>query len=271
MPELPEVETTRLGITPLIEHQTIEKVIVRQAQLRWPVPKTINGKCKGQSINRVARRGKYLLLKLEHGTVIMHLGMSGSLRVIACRTPADKHDHVDFVLSNGQCLRLRDPRRFGAVLYTNQDPYQHKLLKDLGPEPLSREFNSEYLYKKSRKRQLAIKSFIMDSRIVVGVGNIYASEALFKAGVHPKKVAGKVTSEQYKALTKAIKSVLKAAIKAGGTTIRDFSSSDGRPGYFTQSLKVYGRKGLPCPTCGKPISHSVIGQRATYYCTHCQK
>ena len=271
MPELPEVETTRRGIAPRIKNQTVEKVIVRQGKLRWPIPKTLNSKLKGQTIDKVQRRGKYLLLSTNVGTVIMHLGMSGSLRVIDCNTAHDKHDHVDIVFKNGNCLRLKDPRRFGAVLFTTKDPYQHKLLKDLGPEPLEKEFDGDYLFNKSRKRSQNIKAFIMDSKIVVGVGNIYASESLFKAGIHPKKAAGKISKANYAKLARAIKSVLQAAIKAGGTTLRDFTSSDGRPGYFRQSLKVYDRQGLPCPKCGKAITKSVTGQRATYYCTQCQK
>jgi len=271
MPELPEVETTRRGISPRIKHKTIENVTIRHRQLRWPIPANLKAKCKGQIIKDVSRRGKYLLIKLDTGTIIMHLGMSGSLRVIDCNIPPEKHDHIDIVLNTDKCLRLRDPRRFGAVLFTTGDPLEHKLLKHLGPEPLEKDFNATYLFNKSRKRNLAVKLFIMDSKVVVGVGNIYASESLFKAGIHPKKAAGKITKEQYASLARAIKSVLKAAIKSGGTTLRDFTSSDGSPGYFSQSLKVYGRKGEPCSKCGKTITHSVIGQRATYYCTHCQK
>jgi len=271
MPELPEVETTCRGIAPCITDQTIANVIVRQAKLRWPIPKNLNTKLKGKTVNSVRRRGKYLLLGSDTGTVIIHLGMSGSLRIIDSRTPPEKHDHIDLVFKNGQCLRLRDPRRFGAVLFTAGDPYQHKLLASLGLEPLEKNFNADYLFNKSRKRSISIKSFIMDSKVVVGVGNIYASESLFKAGIHPKKAAGKVSKEKFGLLVKAIKTVLKAALKSGGTTLKDFTSSNGKPGYFKQSLNVYGRKGLPCPTCAKAITHSIIGQRATYYCTQCQK
>ncbi len=271
MPELPEVETTRRGIHKHVEHQTIKKVIIRQAKLRWPVPGTLTKKLAKQVIHNVTRRAKYLILSCDAGHVILHLGMSGSLRVVKADTPAEKHDHVDFVFTNGKCLRLRDPRRFGAVLFTKDDPNEHKLIKSLGPEPLSKSFTAQHLFDRSRKRSLTIKSFIMDSKIVVGVGNIYASEALFRAGIHPKRAAGKVTKEKYTLLTTAIKQVLKAAIKAGGTSLRDFTKSDGKPGYFKQSLKVYGRKGEPCYQCKKPISHAVIAQRSTYYCTHCQK
>jgi formamidopyrimidine-DNA glycosylase len=270
MPELPEVETTRRGITPHIQDHVITHVIVRDRRLRWPIPRNLNDKLQDQRILRVNRRGKYLLLTTTGGTLIMHLGMSGSLRVLNCNAPAAKHDHVDLVLDNGHCLRLRDPRRFGAVLFTDTDPMQHALLKNLGPEPLSDAFTGEYLFNKSRKRSVCIKSFTMDSRIVVGVGNIYANEALFAAGIHPRRAAGKVTRAQYALLAQAIKQVLRAAIRAGGTTLRDFTHSDGNPGYFRLSLQVYDREGEPCPKCGKPITHAMIAQRSSYYCTHCQ-
>lgn len=270
MPELPEVETTRRGILPYIQGRSIAAIHVRDRRLRWPVPRDLNSKLEGQHILDVVRRGKYLLLHTEVGTVIIHLGMSGSLRVIDCDTPHEKHDHVDIVLDNRQCLRLRDPRRFGAVLFTADDPLHHELLRELGPEPLSTQLTGNYLFQKSRKRTASIKAFIMDSHVVVGVGNIYASEALFAAGIHPRRAAGKVTREQYALLAQAIKDVLRAAIKAGGTTLRDFTHSDGKPGYFRQSLQVYAREGEPCPHCGKPISQAVIAQRASYYCTHCQ-
>lgn len=271
MPELPEVETTRRGITPHVQGHVIEQIIVRDRRLRWPVPRDLTTKLQGHAIQAVERRGKYLLLTTEVGSLIIHLGMSGSLRVLACDTPCEKHDHVDIVLDTGQCLRLRDPRRFGAVLFSEGDPLQHELLRELGPEPLSNAFSDEYLFNKSRKRTASIKSFIMDSHIVVGVGNIYANEALFAAGIHPRRAAGKVTREKYALLTQAIKDVLRAAIKAGGTTLRDFTSSDGKPGYFRQSLQIYDREGEPCPKCGKPITQAVIAQRASYYCTHCQQ
>ncbi|MEJ2361949.1 MAG: bifunctional DNA-formamidopyrimidine glycosylase/DNA-(apurinic or apyrimidinic site) lyase [Gammaproteobacteria bacterium] len=270
MPELPEVETTRRGIRPHIEGHRIKQMIVRDRRLRWPVPRQLESVLANQVIRGVSRRGKYLLLFLPNGTLIIHLGMSGSLRVVPGNTPPQKHDHLDIVLDDGQCLRLRDPRRFGAVLFTETDPLQHELLRKLGPEPLSGEFTGEYLFRHSRKRTTSIKAFIMDSHVVVGVGNIYANEALFAAGIHPRRQAGKVTRAQYQQLAMAIKSVLQAAIKAGGTTLRDFSRSDGKPGYFRQSLLIYDRAGLPCPHCGKPITHAVIAQRASYYCTHCQ-
>lgn len=270
MPELPEVETTRRGIAPHVEGRTIQAIIVRDRRLRWPVPHNLNARLQGQTIRAVTRRGKYLLLTTPVGTLIIHLGMSGSLRVLPCETPHAKHDHLDVQLDSKQCLRLRDPRRFGAVLFTHDDPQQHELLRELGPEPLSADLTAEYLFNKSRKRTSCIKSFIMDSHIVVGVGNIYANEALFAAGIHPRRAAGKVTLAQYTALVAAIKKVLRASIKAGGTTLRDFTRSDGKPGYFRLSLQIYDHAGEPCPRCGKPITQAVISQRATYYCTHCQ-
>jgi formamidopyrimidine-DNA glycosylase len=271
MPELPEVETTRRGITPHLQNQIIEDVIVRQRQLRWPVPRNLKTMLHGQSIEQIDRRGKYLLLKTANGTLIMHLGMSGSLRVLPCNTPAQKHDHLDLVLHNGQCLRFRDPRRFGTVLWTREDPLHHKLLKQLGPEPLSGQLSGEYLWQRSRGRKLTIKQFIMDSKIVVGVGNIYANEALFLAGIHPRRQAGRISRERYALLAKAIKQVLRAAIKQGGTTLRDFTASNGEPGYFRLKLRVYERAGQPCTHCGNPIKHTVIGQRSSYYCSQCQK
>jgi len=270
MPELPEVETTRRGIEPHILGNTLSRVVVRNARLRWPVPRQLNRTLAGQSVQSLQRRGKYLLLGFASGTVIIHLGMSGSLRVLDCTAPQQKHDHVDFQFQNGQCLRLRDPRRFGAVLYTSKDPLQHKLLAGLGPEPLEPGFSGEHLFRRSRGKTIAVKLFIMNSRIVVGVGNIYANEALFLAGIHPRRSAGRVSAERYGRLAQAIKTVLRAAIKAGGTTLRDFTAEDGRPGYFQQQLHVYGKAGEPCSRCGTAIRHVSLGQRATYYCPHCQ-
>ena len=271
MPELPEVETTRRGITPHIENNTIKKVIVRNRSLRWPIPSGLNTKLKKQKIISVERRAKYLLLKTDIGTLIMHLGMSGSLRILAANEPAEKHDHFEIQFEDGNCLRLRDPRRFGAVLWTKDDPEEHKLLINLGPEPLDKTFNAELLFEKSRKRKTTIKQFIMDAKIVVGVGNIYASESLFLAGIHPKRLAGKITKQHAKDLTAAIKKILRQAIKQGGTTLKDFKSSDGKPGYFQQKLKVYDRKNEACVSCKKPIKQITLGQRSTFYCTHCQK
>jgi formamidopyrimidine-DNA glycosylase len=270
MPELPEVETTRRGITPHLEGQTIADVIVRQPKLRWDVPRNLKQLLTGQVITGVTRRAKYLLLTTGNGTLILHLGMSGSLRVTTPQTPPEKHDHVDIILGNGQCLRLRDPRRFGAVLWTSDDPNNHALLRQLGPEPLEADFNVDYLYTRSRKRKQSIKQLLMDSHIVVGVGNIYASEALFQAGIRPGIAAGRVSRHQIERLVQSIREVLKAAIHQGGTTLRDFTASDGKPGYFQQQLYVYGRAGESCRVCDTPIKLIKQGQRATYYCPHCQ-
>lgn len=270
MPELPEVETTRRGIEPHIVGRTISKVVVHNANLRWPVPRNLNKALAGLKVASLTRRGKYILIGFTSGSVIIHLGMSGSLRMVGCDTARNKHDHVEFVFNNNQCLRLRDPRRFGAVLYTTDDPLQHKLLAKLGPEPLQRTFSGRHLYELSRNKKVAVKLFIMNSANVVGVGNIYANEALYLAGIHPKRVAGRLSAAHYDRLAKAIKKVLRAAIKAGGTTLRDFTAEDGRPGYFQQKLNVYGKAGEPCPRCGTTIKHINLGQRATYYCPHCQ-
>lgn len=270
MPELPEVETTLRGIVPHVQGHTVHHVIIRNTQLRWPIPKKLVSVIKGQLVQSISRRAKYLLFKTPVGTLIMHLGMSGSLRIVTKDTPAQKHDHFDLVFTQGHCLRLRDPRKFGAILWTTKPVAQHKLLRHLGPEPLSDEFNANYLYTHSRKRKLTIKQFIMDSKIVVGVGNIYASETLFLAQIHPARSAGRISKQRYAQLVEAVKSVLTAAIKQGGTTLRDFTASDGRPGYFTQQLAVYNRKGKPCIHCNAPIQHIVLGQRSTFYCKHCQ-
>jgi len=271
MPELPEVETTRKGIAPHLQGRTVREVIVRQRKLRWPVPRNLNALLQNQVIEQIDRRGKYLLLRMNKGTLLIHLGMSGSLRILPSQTPVQKHDHVDIVLDNGQCLRLRDPRRFGAVLWTRGDPLQHKLLAALGPEPLSNAFDADYLWQKSRGRKLAIKAFIMDSKVVTGVGNIYANEALYLAGIHPGRAAGRIARARYAELVNAIKQVLEAAIRQGGTTLRDFTASDGKPGYFRQQLHVYEREQRPCHQCGKPLQQVVISQRASYYCRYCQR
>lgn len=271
MPELPEVETTRKGILPHLLNHTVTRVIVRNKNLRWPVPAGLNNKLKQQQIISIDRRAKYLLLQFKHGTLIIHLGMSGSLRILPCDSAVEKHDHFELQLDTQQCMRLRDPRRFGAVLWTTKDPMQHKLLIHLGPEPLTADFDPDHIYQQSRNRKTTIKQFIMDSKIVVGVGNIYASEALFLAGIHPKRPAGKISRPRFQALTRAIKNVLSQAIQQGGTTLKDFTASDGKPGYFKQQLNVYDRKGEPCNRCKKPVKQETIGQRSTYYCTSCQK
>lgn len=271
MPELPEVETTRRGIEPHVVGKTVRSVVLRQRSLRWPIPARITKVLPGQIIEEVSRRGKYLFLRTAVGSVIIHLGMSGSLRVTNKNEPAEKHDHVDFVFTDDCVLRLHDPRRFGAVLWTARSPLQHKLIASLGPEPLSDEFNVDYLFQRSRKRKQAIKPFIMDSKIVVGVGNIYASEALFRAGIRPTVAAGRVSRARYQRLVQAIKDVLAAAIKSGGTTLRDFTNGEGKPGYFQQSLQVYGRAGEVCHVCGATIKQIQQAQRASYCCPHCQR
>ncbi|CAG9295251.1 bifunctional DNA-formamidopyrimidine glycosylase/DNA-(apurinic or apyrimidinic site) lyase [Celerinatantimonas diazotrophica] len=270
MPELPEVETSRRGIAPYLLHQCVSDVIVRQRKLRWPIPETI-AHLNEQVIDAVERRAKYLLLKTKAGVCIIHLGMSGSLRIVDKSTPVGKHDHVDWCLANGNVLRLCDPRRFGAVLWWELPLEVHPLLSKLGPEPLTDAFNAKRLYQCSRGRTLAVKQFIMDNAVVVGVGNIYANEALFHAGIHPKLSAGQIGLKRYEKLAWEIKAVLTEAIKQGGTTLRDFSKADGKPGYFKQELAVYGRDGLACPVCGCQIQSMRIGQRNTFYCPNCQK
>jgi len=270
MPELPEVETTRCGIAPYVEGQQVELVIIRQPKLRWTVPNSLH-EVEGQTINAVTRRAKYLLLHATTGCVILHLGMSGSLRVIDKSLKAEKHDHVDIILSTGKALRLHDPRRFGAVLWTKNNPLQHKLLTKLGPEPLSDAFHATLLYKTSRKRRVSIKPFIMNAHIVVGVGNIYASEALFMAGISPEVTAGNISLLGYKALVDAIKTVLTSAIEQGGTTLRDFVQAEGKPGYFQQQLRVYGQAGKQCTICSTLIRKITQGQRSSFYCPQCQK
>jgi formamidopyrimidine-DNA glycosylase len=270
VPELPEVETSRRGIAPWVEQQEVCGVIVRDRRLRWPVPVDIDNRLPGQRIRSVGRRAKYLLLDTAAGTAMLHLGMSGSVRIIDQDEPAGKHDHVDIRFQSGKALRFRDPRRFGSLLWA-ENPFEHALLRDLGPEPLSDSFDGDYLWRAAQGRKVSIKPFIMNASVVVGVGNIYASEALFRAGIHPKRSAGRVARERMHRLTAAIQSVLQRAIDAGGTTLRDFHGGDGEPGYFRQQLDVYGRVGLPCRNCDTPITSIVLGQRSTYYCKRCQR
>jgi len=270
MPELPEVETTLRGIEPHLLNQRVTRVVVRDPRLRWPVPKEVK-KAEGQRFVSLERRGKYLLLKLQQGGLILHLGMSGSLRILQQPMAPQKHDHVDVELENGVCLRFNDPRRFGAFLWVDGDMQAHELLRDLGPEPLSADFTADYIYQRSRGRQLAIKNFIMNGHIVVGVGNIYASEALFMAGIHPQRAAGRVSRQRYEGLVAAIRDVLERSIRRGGTTLRDFVNSEGAPGYFAQELLVYDRAGSDCFQCGSAIKQKVIGQRSSYYCPACQR
>ena len=271
MPELPEVEITRRGIEPGLLGNTIASVTVRNPALRWPVSPELRQMVTGQPVYHVSRRAKYLLIGLPNGTVLIHLGMSGSLRLMGTASAATKHDHVEFLFNDGACLRLRDPRRFGCVLWTDGDPLAHPLLCGLGPEPLESAFDADWLFTRSRRRRVSIKSFIMDGRVVVGVGNIYASEALFHAGIHPLRAAGRISRQRFVVLVETIRDVLSRAIVQGGTTLRDFVHSDGQPGYFSRHLSVYGRKGEPCETCAKPIIHCVLGQRSTFYCSVCQR
>ena len=270
MPELPEVETTRQGIQPYLQGQEISKVVIRHRGLRWPIPDGLETLLKGQTVHQITRRAKYLLLRCDTGTLIIHLGMSGRLRVLDNDDHIGKHDHVDIFSGNGYVLRFTDPRRFGAVLWTTDDPNLHPLIAHLGPEPLSDAFDTDYLYQRSRGRSTAIKPFIMNGEIVVGVGNIYANEALYLAGIHPAKSAGKISKTKMVLLVEKIKFVLNKAVQAGGTTLRDFRKSDGKPGYFAQELSVYGREGEPCICCGQPIQCIRQAQRATYFCRQCQ-
>lgn len=270
MPELPEVEVSRQGISPYLCGNNITKIVVRDARLRWPIPETIH-QLEGHIIQKVTRRGKYLLFETAIGTSILHLGMSGSLRIMDIGEVVNKHDHLDIELSNGKLLRLNDPRRFGAFLWTQAPWAEHKLLAKLGPEPLSDDFDGQLLFERSRKRSLAIKNFIMNAQVVVGVGNIYANEALFRAGILPTTATNKVSKKSYLKLAKEIKIVLAEAIKQGGTTLKDFTSSNGKPGYFAQQLHVYGREGEACSACENKIEQIKIGNRATYFCSRCQK
>ncbi|AJR07209.1 bifunctional DNA-formamidopyrimidine glycosylase/DNA-(apurinic or apyrimidinic site) lyase [Photobacterium gaetbulicola] len=268
MPELPEVEVSRMGIAPHVTNQTVTEIVVRNPKLRWPVPEEIRH-IEGQVIRRVSRRAKYLMLETDAGYAIIHLGMSGSLRVLPTGIPPEKHDHVDLCLSSGEVLRYNDPRRFGAWLW-QPDQGEHPVLAKLGPEPLSEGFTAAYLQEKAKGKRTAVKQFIMDNHVVVGVGNIYANESLFAAGIHPKREVGKISAQRLALLVDEIKSVLAFAIEQGGTTLKDFKNADGKPGYFAQELQVYGKGGEPCPRCDKPLSEVKIGQRSTVYCSACQ-
>ena len=269
MPELPEVETTLRGIRPHLEGRTLREVIVRESRLRWPVSDEVAG-LAGSRVLGLSRRAKYLLIRLEPGVLLIHLGMSGTLRVVDASVPLRKHDHVDLLLDDGQVLRFNDPRRFGTVLFQAGDQ-PHGLLAKLGPEPLSDDFDGPWLFQRSRGRKVAVKSFIMDNATVVGVGNIYAQESLFLAGIHPSRAAGRISRERYERLAASIKTVLGRAIEAGGTTLKDFTRADGQPGYFAQSLNVYGRAGQPCLQCGARLKADRHGQRSTAYCPQCQR
>lgn len=286
MPELPEVETTRRGLAPHVQGRRLGAVTLRRPDLRWPIPEEIAQQLPGQTVRAVRRRAKYLLLDTDVGSALLHLGMSGSLRVLPADTPVRDHDHVDIAIAPGagenapRVLRFNDPRRFGCLLW--QPPGEtHELLRDLGPEPLGADedggaesavaFDGDYLFARSRGRSAPVKAFLMDQRIVVGVGNIYAAEALFEAGVSPLRAAGKVSRERYGAIAAAIRRILAYAIRRGGTTLRDFLSPDGAPGYFEQELSAYGRGGEPCPRCGRALKQAMLAQRATVWCGHCQR
>jgi len=271
VPELPEVETTRRGIEPHVTGRRIDRLLIHDRRLRWPVDLAMIPAVTGTAIRRAGRRAKYLLLETDAGTLILHLGMSGSLRVLPMDTPRIAHDHVDIELDSGQTLRFNDPRRFGSLLFTTSDPSRHPLLSSLAPEPLEDAFDGDYLWKITRRRAVAIKQLIMNSRLVVGVGNIYASEALFRARVRPRRQARSLTRAECAKLARAIKATLAMAVKVGGTTLRDYVGADGNPGYFRQRLYVYERTGKPCRVCGNPVKQITQGQRSTYWCAHCQQ
>jgi formamidopyrimidine-DNA glycosylase len=271
VPELPEVETTRRGIEAALVGRTVTRAVLHEVRLRWPVARELADVLRGQRVHAVKRRAKYLLIELGNGTLIVHLGMSGSLRLMPANTPRLTHDHVELVLDDDAVLRFNDPRRFGSLHFVTDDPLQHPLLARLAPEPLEDEFDGQYLWRITRKRQVAIKQLLMNGQLVVGVGNIYASEALFRAGVRPTRTARRLTRIEAEKLAAAIKTVLRDAITAGGTTLRDYVNADGMPGYFRQKLYVYERTGEPCRVCGNSIRHLVQGQRASFYCPACQK
>lgn len=270
MPELPEVETTRRGLQPHVVGRAIARVEVREPRLRWPVAPTLARALSGRRIEQLERRGKYLLFGTGAGTLLVHLGMSGSLRYLPEVPPAGLHDHLDLHFTDGSALRLNDPRRFGCVILTDA-PAEHPLLRQLGPEPLGPEFTADYLWNASRGRGVTIKQHLMNGRIVVGVGNIYASESLFRAGIHPSRAAGRIARTRFEPLVAAVRAVLHDAIEEGGTTLRNFVGGDGKPGYFRGSLRVYERESQACLSCGTPIERRVLGQRATYYCPRCQR
>lgn len=270
MPELPEVETTRRGIAPHLVGRRVHDLVVRTRKLRWPVPPALHRGLVGHTIRAVDRRAKYLLLEVDTGTAIVHLGMSGSLRVLPRDTPLRAHDHLDLVLDGGKVLRFNDPRRFGSWLWQPAGQ-RHGVLANLGPEPFEEAFHGDHLWRASRGRRAPVKAFLMDQRVVVGVGNIYAAEALFRAGIDPRRAAGRVSRERYARLAAAVREILAQAIARGGTTLRDFLAPDGAPGYFEQELLVYGREGQPCKACGATLRGTVIGQRASVWCPACQR
>lgn len=270
MPELPEVETTRRGLAPHVEGRRVTGLTLRRGDLRWPIPPQVSTLLPGERITAVRRRAKYLLLDTAAGSALLHLGMSGSLRVLPDPTPPRAHDHVDLRLDDGQLLRFNDPRRFGCLLWQPTDTV-HPLLAGLGPEPLEPAFNGAYLARLAQGRRAPVKTFLMDQRVVVGVGNIYAAEALFMAGISPLRAAGRIAPARFERLADAVKTILDAAITRGGTTLRDFLTPDGAPGYFAQELSTYGRAGAPCVGCGQPLRQARIGQRTSVWCPRCQR
>lgn len=271
MPELPEVETTRRGIEPHLVGRTVVALNVHEPRLRWPIPAGLAVELVGQRVERTGRRAKYLLIELTRGTLLWHLGMSGSLRVLPACAPRGAHDHVDLVLDSGFLLRFNDPRRFGSIHYTTGDPHTHPLLGRLAPEPFDREFDADYLWRITRRRRAAIKTLLMNSHLVVGVGNIYANEALFRARVRPQRAARTITRAEARRLVRSIRAVLTVAIRAGGTTLRDYVGADGNPGWFRQRLYVYERDGKSCRRCRTPVRAITQGQRSSYYCPACQR
>jgi formamidopyrimidine-DNA glycosylase len=271
LPELPEVETTRRGIAPHARGRRIAALAVYEPRLRWPVARDLPRRVAGQRIVRVGRRAKYLLLGLESGTLLLHLGMSGNLRAVPADTPRRTHDHFDLRLDSGLVLRFNDPRRFGSLLYTRADPRAHPLLAHLGPEPLAAAFHADYLWRITRRRRVAVKQLLINSRLIAGVGNIYASEALFRARIRPQRPARTLSRADAARLVRGVRAVLRQAIRSGGTTLRDYRGADGAPGYFRQRLYVYERRGQPCRRCRTPVRALIQGQRSTYYCPSCQK
>lgn len=271
MPELPEVETIRRGLEPHLLGRRFQTIEIRQPRLRWPVSLDLAKRLTAAPINDLMRRGKYLLLEIGNGTLIIHLGMSGNLRLASSDLALRPHDHVIFTLDSGQRLVFHDPRRFGALVWTEAPPETHPLLRHLGVEPFDPLFTGGLLHRISRSRRQAIKTLVMDQRIIAGIGNIYANEALFLAGIHPSRPAGCISKMRYQELAESIRQILASAIVQGGTTLRDFSNAKGQPGYFQLALQVYGRQEQPCPRCAQSIRRIMLGQRATYYCPHCQK
>ncbi len=270
MPELPEVETTLNGIRPYLLGSKV-RLVVRERRLRWPIDARLEQKIRGRTVTAMRRRGKYMVIHLERGGLLIHLGMSGSFRVLTSRRAAEPHDHYDLINQRGEIIRYRDPRRFGCLLWTPAEPMRHARIRDLGVEPLEPRFDGQYLHRAAKGRTLAVKNLLMNGRVVVGVGNIYASEALFDAGIHPLRGCHRISAARYQHLTESVREILSAAIRQGGSTIRDFAGVDGRPGYFEQKLMVYARAGQPCRRCNAAIRTITIGQRSTFYCPRCQR